>query len=138
MPRHRLASLVVCLLALALSPAVVSARPSAANCSGGRFIATVADIQRQNWIEKNPTVYDQKQSMLRLPGWLGAIKLVHASQGFLLSGEERVGQWTVVTVPPTLTLSGSLFGKHIYTGLVLPVLRETRACRDLDGNLYVR
>lgn len=137
MPRLRLASLTLC-LTLALPAVVAPARPPLAGCSGGRFIATVADIQRQNWIEKNPTVYDQKQTMLRLPGWLGAVKLIHASQGFLLSGEERIGQWSVVTVPPTLTLTASLFGRHLYTGLVLPVLRQTRACRDLDGNLYVR
>src|SRR5687767_15163557 len=82
--------------ALALAALAAADRPPAHRCPGGRFVATVEDVQRHNWIENTPTVYDQEQTALRLPRWLGRIALIHASQGFLLSGEERLGRWTKV------------------------------------------
>lgn len=134
----RLYCLAAWLLALVAQSASAQAAPWTTNCAGGRFIASVETIQRQNWIEKAPTVYDQKQTSLRLPAWLGALRVTHASQGFLLSGEERLGRWTTVTVPPSLTLRMRLFGRAIYWPVKLPVFKETQACRDANGDLYVR
>jgi hypothetical protein len=138
--RRWLAVVAGCLLALAIGAQTVaaSALPVSGGCAGGRFITSVDTVQQQNWIEKSPTIYDQQQTALRLPRWLFQLKIVHASQGFLLSGEERLGQWTTVTVPPSLTLTATVFGKHLYWPLILPVLHETKACRDANGNLYVR
>lgn len=110
----------------------------ATGCPGGRFVITVEAVQRQNWIEKAPTVFDRKESFVRLPAWLGRLTVVHASQGFLLSGEERLGQWTKVTVPPSVTVTLRIFGRAFYWPLTLPVTKDIKACRDSNGDLYVR
>ncbi len=130
----------LCLLALSapLAPAHAAPVPAANNCPGGRFITTVEAVQRQNWIEKSPTVFDRKESYVRLPAWLGRLTIMHASQGFLLSGEERLGHWTEVTVPPSVTLTMRVFGKSIYWPITLPVVRDFKACRDANGDLFVR
>lgn len=107
-------------------------------CPGGRYVTTVEAVQHQNWIQASPTVYESTTRMLRLPRWLGSLAVIHASQGYLLSGEERIGQWTRVTVPPTLTVRLRAFDRSYYWGLRLPVARDFRACRDESGNLYVR
>jgi hypothetical protein len=137
---HRLICLAACALALGAqrAPAHAAPGPPAANCPGGRFVSTVEDVQRHNWIENTPTVYDRQETALRLPRWLGRVALTHASQGFLLSGEERLGRWTTVTVPPSVTLSGRILDRHFYLPIRLPVFKETQACRDENGDLYVR
>jgi len=126
-------------LLLALVPLAVHAAPARdTGCPGGRYVTTVEAVQHQNWIQASPTVYESTTRMLRLPRWLGSFSIIHASQGYLLSGEERVGQWTRVTVPPTLTVRLRAFDRSFYWGLRLPVARDFRACRDESGNLYVR
>jgi hypothetical protein len=139
-PNRHLVSLAVCLWALAapLGPAFAGSLTPAANCAGGRFISTAEVVQRQNWVEHSPTIYERKETFVRLPNWLGRFTVVHASQGFVLSGEERVGAWTPVTVAPSVTVTLRAFGRSLYWGFGLPVVRETKACRDLNGNLYVR
>ncbi len=139
-PLRRLVWAVVCLLALCapLLPAQAGSLPLMGGCPGGRFVATVESVQRKNWFESSPTVYEQKEVYFRLPAWLGRLTVVHASQGFLLSGEERLGEWTQVTVPPSLTVTMRVFGKSYYWPLLLPVVRDTMACRDERGDLFVR
>jgi hypothetical protein len=131
---------VVCLVAFSalFETALASPRPLANNCPGGRYVTTVEVVQHQNWIQNSPTVFDRKESYVRLPAWLGRLTILHASQGFLLSGEERLGQWTKVTVPPSVTITMRIFGKPIYWPITLPVTRDIKACRDEKGDLYVR
>ena len=139
-PHRLLGYLAVCVWALAapFGTAHAGPRPAVMSCAGGRFISTAEALQRQNWVEHSPIIYERKETFVRLPNWLGRFTVVHASQGYVLSGEERVGAWTPVTVAPSVTITLRAFGRSLYWGLGLPVVRETKACRDLNGNLYVR
>ena len=130
--RRCLASIVL----VALS--TVTPASAAAGCSGGRLVTTVEAVRQHNWFQGSPTVYERTQRFVRAPRWLGQFSITHASQGYLLSGEERLGQWTPVTVPGSITVRLRVLDRSFYWPVLLPVLRDFKACRDEAGNLYIR